>query len=92
MKERKDAQQAYINAMNKMKMPAQIDLDKKMIVSGSGRVKMKSKALAYAALAAVLAVCIAVGAIVLHNRDSDSTPKIGSSRDMTLEKILSRAA
>ena len=86
MKERKDAQQAYINAMNKMKMPAQIDLDKKMIVSGSGRVKMKSKALAYAALAAVLAVCIAVGAIVLHNRDSDSTPKIGSSRDMTLEK------
>lgn len=86
MKERKDAQQAYINAMNKMKMPAQIDLDKKMIVSGSGMVKMKSKALAYAALAAVLAVCIAVGAIVLHNRDSDSTPKIGSSRDMTLEK------
>ena len=86
MKERKDAQQAYINAMNKMKMPAQIDLDKKMIVSGSGGVKMKSKALAYAALAAVLAVCIAVGAIVLHNRDSDSTPKIGSSRDMTLEK------
>lgn len=86
MKERKDAQQAYINAMNKMKMPAQIDLDKKMIVSGSGRIKMKSKALAYAALAAVLAVCIAVGAIVLHNRDSDSTPKIGSSRDMTLEK------
>lgn len=86
MKERKDAQQAYINAMNKLKMPADIDLNKKIIVSGSSKVKMKSKALAYAALAAVLAVCIAVGAIVLHNRDSDSTPKIGSSRDMTLEK------
>ncbi|MBQ8121321.1 MAG: hypothetical protein IJ172_11185 [Ruminococcus sp.] len=86
MKERKDAQQAYINAMNKLKMPADIDLDKKIIVSGSSKVKMKSKAFAYAALAAVLIVCIAVGAIVLHNRDSDSTPKIGSSRDMTLEK------
>lgn len=86
MKERKDAQQAYINAMNKLKMPADIDLNKKIIVSGSSKVKMKSKALAYAALAAVLIVCIAVGAIVLHNRDSDSTPKIGSSRDMTLEK------
>ncbi len=86
MKERKDAQQAYINAMNKLKMPADIDLNKKIIVSGSSKVKMKSKALAYAALAAMLIVCIAVGAIVLHNRDSDSTPKIGSSRDMTLEK------
>ncbi len=86
MKERKDAQQAYINAMNKLKMPADIDLNKKIIVSGSSKVKMKSKAFAYAALAAMLIVCIAVGAIVLYNRDSNTTPKIGSSRDMTLEK------
>lgn len=86
MKERKNAEQAYISAMEKMKMPAQLDTDRKIVISGSGSVKMKSRAFAYAAVAAVLALCIAVGAIVLYNRSDDSTPKVGSSRDMTLEK------
>ena len=86
MKERKTAEQAYISAMNKMIMPAQIDLDKKIISTGSGRIRMKSKALAYVAAAAVLALCIAVGAVVMFNKNDESTPKVGSSKDMTLEE------
>ncbi len=72
--------------MDKMKMPAQIDLDTKIVLSGAGKVKMKSKAFAYAALAAVLMLCIAVGAVVIHNKNGDDTVKIGSSPNMTLEK------
>lgn len=86
MKERENAEQAYIDAMKKMSMPAQIDLDRQIISCGSSKIRMKSKALAYSALAAVLALCIAVGVTIIHNKNSDDTPKIASSRDMTLEE------
>ena len=84
MKEKRDAQQAYKSAMQKMKMPPVLDTEQHMISSGSGGIKMKSKALAFAAAAAVLALFIGVGAFVL-SRNSDDTIKIGSSKDMTLE-------
>ena len=84
MKEKRDAQQAYKSAMQKMKMPALLDTEQHMISSGSGGIKMKSKALAFAAAAAVLALFIGVGAFML-SRNADDTIKIGSSKDMTLE-------
>lgn len=84
MKEKRDAQQAYKSAMQKMKMPALLDTEQHIISSGSGGIKMKSKALAFAAAAAVLALFIGVGAFML-SRNSDDTIKIGSSKDMTLE-------
>ena len=84
MKEKRDAQQAYKSAMQKMKMPPVLDTEQHMISSGSGGIKMKSKALAFAAAAAVLALFIGVGAFML-SRNADDTIKIGSSKDMTLE-------
>ena len=84
MKEKRDAQQAYKSAMQKMKMPALLDTEQHMISSGSGGIKMKSKALAFAAAAAVLALFIGVGAFML-SRNADDNIKIGSSKDMTLE-------
>lgn len=84
MKEKRDAQQAYKSAMQKMKMPALLDTEQHIISSGSGGIKMKSKALAFAAAAAVLALFIGVGAFML-SRNADDTIKIGSSKDMTLE-------
>ena len=84
MKERKNAEQAYKSAMQKMKMPAQLETDPKIKMSGSGGIKMKSKALAFAAAAAVLMVFVGIGAFIL-SCNSDETIKIGSSKDMTLE-------
>ena len=84
MKEKRDAQQAYKSAMQKMKMPPVLDTEQHIMSSGSGGIKMKSKALAFAAAAAVLALFIGVGAFML-SRNADDNIKIGSSKDMTLE-------
>ena len=85
MKEKRDAQQAYKSAMEKMKMPAQLDCDTQMMSSGTGRIKMKSRVLACTAAAAVLAVCVAVGAIVIHNKSSDDNIKTSTSSNYKLE-------
>ncbi len=69
--------------MDKLKMPEKLDTDKKIVQSGSGSIRLKSRWFAYAA--AALMLCVAVGAIVFYLKGSDSTPKIGSSVNMTLE-------
>ena len=85
MKERKNAEQAYADAMRKMSMPARLDTDKQIVSSGSGKIRMKSRFLAYTAAAAVLAVCVAVGAIVIHNKNSDDNIKTSASSNYKLE-------
>ena len=53
MEERKNAEQAYKDALTKMSMPAIFDADKEMFSNGRSGIKMKSRVLAYAAAAAV---------------------------------------
>lgn len=81
MKERIQAQQAYKDAMDSMKMPAQIDLDKRIITSGSGSVRIKSKWLGFAA-AAVMLVFVAVGVVMIVKGNEPKT----YSATMQLEK------
>ena len=86
MEERKNAEQAYKDALTKMSMPAIFDADKEMFSNGRSGIKMKSKVLAYAAAAAVLAVCIGIGAIVINARSGDVRTSPGVDSGLHLEE------
>lgn len=86
MKERKNVQQAYADAMRKMSMPATLDTEKQIITSGTSKIRIKSRALAYAAVAAALAVCVGVGAMIFTAKNADIIDPVNSSADLRLEK------
>lgn len=86
MKERKNVQQAYADAMRKMSMPATLDTEKQIITNGTSKIRIKSRALAYAAVAAALAVCVGVGAMIFTVKNADIIDPVNSSADMRLEK------
>ena len=86
MEERKNAEQAYKDALTKMSMPAIFDADKEMFSNGRSGIKMKSRVLAYAAAAAVLAVCIGIGAIVINARSGDVRTSPGVDSGLHLEE------
>ena len=86
MKERKNVQQAYADAMRKMSMPATLDTEKQIITNGTSKIRIKSRALAYAAVAAALAVCVGVGAMIFTAKNADIIDPVNSSADMRLEK------
>ena len=89
MKEKRDAQQAYKSAMEKMKMPAQLDCDTQIMSSGTGRIKMKSRVLACTAAAAVLAVCVGFGIYALSKNDisTSSSAKDSSSLSQSSQNL-----